>query len=150
MELCYRKLTEKELPLFIEMRITQLVEEGAEATFDLRPNLLDYYSRHMADGSFVGFLCLDGEKIVGTGGLSIVEKPPYFGCPSGKIGLISSMFAAPDYRRKGIGSHILSLIAEEAKTKGAAVLQITASDMGVLLYTAFGFEKSDKFLQYRL
>ena len=42
----------------------------------------------MADDTFVSWLAADGEKIIGTIGMSIVEKPPYFGCPSGKIGLI--------------------------------------------------------------
>jgi hypothetical protein len=42
----YRKLTEKELDIFIEMRINQLREEGATEDFDLRPALKDYYNRH--------------------------------------------------------------------------------------------------------
>lgn len=46
----YRKLSEKELDVFIEMRINQLREEGAKADIDLKPALLDYYMRHMKDG----------------------------------------------------------------------------------------------------
>jgi hypothetical protein len=42
--------------------------------------LKDYYLRHMADGSFVSWLALDGERIIGTSGMSFVEKPPYFEC----------------------------------------------------------------------
>ena len=40
-------------------------------------------------------LYLDGNNIIGTSGMSFVEKPPYFGCPNGKIGLLSSMFTEP-------------------------------------------------------
>ena len=29
----------------------------------------------------------DGEKIVGTSGMSFAEKPPYFTCPSGRLGI---------------------------------------------------------------
>ena len=79
MELTYKRLTEKELPTFIEMRINQLREEGATEDIDLRPALKDYYDRHMADGTFVSWLAMDGNKIVGTSGMSFVEKPPYFG-----------------------------------------------------------------------
>lgn len=81
------------------MRITQLREEGATEDFDLVPALRDYYSRHMAHGTFVSWLALDGDKIIATSGMSFVEKPPYFACPSGKLGLLSSMFTNPDYRR---------------------------------------------------
>ena len=90
----YRKLTVKDLSTFIEMRVNQLLEEGAKADMDLKPALLDYYNRHLADGTFVSWLAVDGDKIVGTSGISFVEKPPYFGCPSGKMGLLSSMFTS--------------------------------------------------------
>lgn len=89
MSVSYRKITTADLDTFIEMRINQLREEGANEDIDLRPALKDYYTRHMADGTFISWLALDNEKIIGTSGMSIVEKPPYFGCPSGKIGLLS-------------------------------------------------------------
>ena len=79
------------------MRINQLREEGATEDIDLVPNLKDYYKRHMADGTFVSWLAMDGDKIIGTSGMSFVEKPPYFGCPSGRIGL----FAMPTDSQAG-------------------------------------------------
>ena len=150
MEIEYRKLSEKELDVFIEMRINQLREEGAKEDIDLKPALLDYYKRHMKDGTFVSWLALDGNNIIGTSGMSFVEKPPYFGCPSGKIGLLSSVFTNPNYRRNGIAKELLSRIVNEAKQYGCGTIQITASDMGVKLYTDFGFEHNGNFMQYRL
>lgn len=142
--------TEKELDIFIQMRITRLKEEGATENIDLVPGLRDYYDRHMADGTFVSWLALDGEKIIGTSGMSFVEKPPYFGCPSGRIGLLSSMFTDPDYRRMGIAKELLSRVAEEARAYGCGTVQITASDMGVKLYTAYGFTYNGNFMYYKL
>ena len=146
----YQKLTEKELNTFIDIRINQLREEGAKEDIDLRPALRDYYDRHMADGTFVSWLALDDDTIVGTSGMSFVEKPPYFGCPSGKIGLLSSMFTAKEYRRQGIAKELLSRVVNEAKEYGCGAVQITASDMGVHLYTDFGFKKNGNFMQYNL
>ena len=150
MEIEYRKLSEKELDVFIEMRINQLREEGAKEDIDLKPALLDYYKRHMKDGTFVSWLALDGNNIIGTSGMSFVEKPPYFGCPSGKIGLLSSVFTNPNYRRNRIAKELLSRIVNEAKQYGCGTIQITASDMGVKLYTDFGFEHNGNFMQYKL
>ena len=48
-DIIYKKLTEKELDTFIQMRINQLREEGATEDIDLAPVLKDYYIRHMAD-----------------------------------------------------------------------------------------------------
>ena len=145
----YRKLTENDLDTFIEMRIRQLREEGATEEIDLKPALLDYYKRHMSDGTFVSWLAVDGEKIVGTSGMSFVEKPPYFSCPSGKIGLLSSMYTADEYRRQGIAKALLTRVVEEARIYGCGCVQITASDMGVLLYTDFGFVKNGNFMQFK-
>lgn len=149
MEIYYKKLTEKEVDKFIELRIRQLREEGATEDFDLVPALKDYYDRHLADGTFVSWLAMDGEEIVGTSGMSFVEKPPYFGCPSGKIGLLSSMYTSDSYRRKGIAKELLTRVVQEAKEYGCGAVQITASDMGVLLYTDFGFVKNGNFMQYK-
>ena len=150
MNIIYRRLTKDDLDTFIDMRITQLREEGATEDIDLKPALRDYYKHHMADGTFVSWLALDGDKIIGTSGMSFVEKPPYFGCPSGRIGLLSSMFTDPDYRRMGIAKELLSRVINEARDYGCGTVQITASDMGVLLYTDFGFVKNNNFMHYKL
>ena len=150
MDIRYKRLTEKELNTFIHMRINQLREEGAKEEMDLVPALKEYYTRHMADGTFVSWLALDEENIIGTSGMSFVEKPPYFGCPSGKIGLLSSMFTDPEYRRRGIAKELLSRVIDDAREYGCGTIQITASDMGVKLYTDFGFVHNGNFMQYKL
>ncbi len=146
----YRKLTAEDLDPFIRMRIAQLREEGAREELDLVPALKDYYRRHLKDGTFVSWLAVDGEKIVGTSGMSFVEKPPYFSCPNGWIGLLSSMYTDPAYRRRGIARELLGRGVEEARAYGCGSVQITASDMGVLLYSDFGFQKNGNFMQYNL
>jgi GNAT superfamily N-acetyltransferase len=146
----YRRLGQQDLDSFIGLRIRQLREEGATEDVDLRPALLDYYIRHMKDGTFVAWLAVDDDRIVGTSGMSFVEKPPYFGCPSGRMGLLSSMYTDPRYRRRGIATELLRKVVDEAKAYGCGTVQITASDMGVKLYDAFGFAHNGNFMQYRL
>lgn len=144
----YRKLTQNDLNVFIQMRIQQLQEEGTEATYDLSPSLENYYNRHILDNTFVAWLAIVDGKIIGTSAMSFVEKPPYYGCPSGKIGLLSSMFTDNAYRRMGIAKTLLNKVVQEAKDYGCGTIQITASDMGVLLYTDFGFNKNENFMYY--
>ena len=150
MKIEYRRLTEKEITTFIGMRIQQLREEGAKEEIDLVPALREDYMRHMADGTFVSWLAWDGENIIGTSGMSFVEKPPYFGCPSGKMGLLSSMYTNPKYRRMGIARELLSRVVNDAREYGCGTIQITASDMGVKLYADFGFVYNGNFMQYKL
>ena len=146
----YKRLTEKELDIFTEMRIRQLREEGAAEKFDLKPYLKDYCSRHMSDGTFVSWLAFDSEKIIATSGMSFVEKPPYFSCPSGKIGIVSSMYTAPSYRRMGIARELLDRVIKDAVTYGCECIQVSASDMGVKLYSAYGFVRSENYMEYKL
>lgn len=147
-EIIYRKLEKEDLEVFINMRIHQLKEEGAKETIDLKPYLAEYYNKHLSDNTFVSWLALQDVKIIASSGISFVEKPPYYSNPNGKIGLLSSIYTLKEYRRKGIASTLLEKIAEEARRSGCGVIQITASDMGVLLYTNFGFKNNGNFMQY--
>lgn len=146
----YKRLTEEYVDTFIKMRIRQLREEGATEDIDIVSALKDYCKRHMADETFVSWIAMDGDEIVGTSGMSIVERPPYFSCPSGKMGILSSMFTDPGHRRMGIARELLSRVVGEARVRGCGLVQITASDMGVLLYTDFGFVKNGNYMQYKL
>ena len=148
--LTYRRMTASDIEAYIDLRVRQLREEGATEDIDLRPALRDYYARHLSDGTFVAWLAVDGGRVVATSGMSFVEKPPYFACPSGKIGLLSGMFTEPEYRRRGIARALLSRVVDEARRFGCGAVQITASDVGVLLYTDFGFKKNGNFMQYNL
>ena len=156
MEIVYKKLTEAELETFIAIRICQLTEEYENAgkeipkNVDLKPALFDYYHKHMADGTFVSWIAMDGDTIVGTSGMSFVEKPPYFTCLSGKLGLLSSMYTDPKYRRNGIAKELLDRVIDEARNFGCGSVHITASDMGVKLYSAYGFKHNENFMMYNL
>lgn len=149
-KISYRKLKRDDVGFFIKMRIHQLKEEGAEDIIDLEPYLAEYYAKHLTDGTFVSWLAIQDGKIIATSGVSFVEKPPYYSNPTGKIGLLSSMYTLKEYRRKGIAGILLEKVVEEARSSGCGMIQITASDMGVLLYSNFGFQKNDNFMQYVL
>ena len=154
MEIVYKKLTENELGTIIQMRIDQLTEEYASdgrtvpKDVDLEAALTEFYKRNLAAGTYVSWLAFDGEKIVGTSGMSFAEKPPYFTCPTGRLGILSSMYTDPDYRRKGIATALLDRVVKEAKDYGCGTIYITASDAGVKLYEAYGFKHNGNFMQY--
>ncbi len=154
MEIVYKKLTEKELSTIIKMRIDQLTEEYTSEgrtvpeDVDLESALMDFYTRNMAAGTYVSWLAFDGDKIVGTSGMSFAEKPPYFSCPSGRVGILSSMYTDPNYRRMGIAITLLDKVVKEAEAYGCGTIYITASNMGVKLYEAYGFKHNGNFMQY--
>ena len=139
-----------DVPDLVEMRIVQLLEEGAQESVDLRPALSDHYLRHLADDTFVSWVAFAGGRMVATSGISIVEKPPYFGCPTGRIGLVSGMYTLPAWRRQGIARDLLCRVVGEARSRGCGAVQITASNAGVPLYQSVGFVHNANFLQLSL
>ncbi len=154
MDIVFKKLTEEYLDRIIEMRISQMTEEYTSVgkkvpeDVDLKKALRDFYVKNLAAGTYVSWLAFDGDRIVGTSGMSFAEKPPYFSCPSGKLGILSSMYTDPDYRRMGIATRLLDRVVNEAREYGCGTIYITASDMGVKLYTAYGFVHNGNFMQY--
>ena len=154
MSIIYRKLTENDLEKIIELRISQLTEEYVSSDrtvpedVDLEASLMEFYTKNMAAGTYVSWIALDEDKIVGTSGMSFAEKPPYCTCPTGRLGILSSMYTDPKYRRMGIASQLLDRVVQEAKDYGCGTIYITASDMGVKLYEAYGFKHNGNFMQY--
>lgn len=53
-------------------------------------------------------------------------------------------------RRQEIAKELLDRVVNEAREYGCGTVQITASDMGVKLYTAYGFVHNNNFMQYKL
>lgn len=52
--------------------------------------------------------------------------------------------------RKGIAKELLARVVNNARDYGCGTIQITASDMGVKMYTDFGFVHNGNFMQYKL
>jgi GNAT superfamily N-acetyltransferase len=149
-KLIYRKANTGDVPSLITLRMDQLLEEGATPDTDLAPALFAYYEAHLLDGTFISWIAEDGGDIVATSGMSFLHKPPYYGNPTGKIGLLSNMYTKKEYRRKGIAKRLLEYAIEEARAHGCTAVHVTASDVGILLYEDFGFQRHSNFLQYRL
>ena len=138
------------IDVLVDMRIRQLREEGAKEEYDLSPALRDYYDRHFGDHSFRAWVAIHEGEIVGVCGMSIVEKPPYFSCQTGRIGLLSSVYTVPGFRRRGVAKRLVNTAIRFAKMAKCGVIQLTASNDGVKLYTALGFTDNGNFMQMKL
>lgn len=149
-EITYRPMRQEDILQIAHLRICQLRDEGAKETLDLLPSLTAFYAERLADGSFLSWLALCGDEIIATSGLTLTHKPPYFSNPSGSIGLLSNMYTSPGFRRRGIARTLLSHIISEAQARGCGVVQVTASNMGMLLYADCGFTSNQNFMQLAL
>jgi len=131
----------------VQLRIQQLRDEGAKEDIDLAPAIRDFYKRSFENGTFRLWIAVHDRKIIGTAGITFAEKPPWFACPSGKIGLLSSVYVAPEFRRRGIAKRLVGFVLRHAKRSGCGAVHITASAEGVKLYSAMGFTHNERFMQ---
>jgi GNAT superfamily N-acetyltransferase len=99
----------------------------------------DYYKQSLADGTHTAYLVYDGDDIIAAGGVSYYRVMPTCDIPTGRKAYIMNMYTDPRYRRQGIAYKTLSLLIEDAKSKGVTFISLEATDMGRPLYEKFGF-----------
>lgn len=146
----YRRMEITDIPAVVKLRILQLKEEGAQEDFDITNSLAVYYLNHINDKTFVGWVAVNHDIIIGTSGMSFCHKPPYYANPSGKIGILSCMYTIEEFRRKGVGKNLLEKVVDEAREYGCGTVYITASKQGALLYQNAGFHRNENFFQLNL
>ena len=62
----------------------------------------EYYKKALSDGSHTAYLVFDGQRLIGTGGMSYYSVMPTCDVPSGKKAYVMNMYTDPEYRRQGI------------------------------------------------
>lgn len=99
----------------------------------------DYYKQSLVDDSHTAYLVYDGDDIIAAGGVSYYRVMPTCDVPTGRKAYIMNMYTDPRYRRQGIAYKTLSLLIEDAKSKGVDFISLEATDMGRPLYEKYGF-----------
>lgn len=143
MDIDYRRATLDMLELLVATRIEVLraanrLDESADMS-EVEARSRSYYRTALADGSHVGLLAFDGGRFVGAGGVSYYRVMPTYHNPSGEKAYVMNMYVRPEYRRRGIATHILALLTEDAKRRGVRQIALEATDAGRPLYEKFGF-----------
>jgi len=143
MEFTYRKASPEDLDILTETRITVLrAANGLDDSVDMsevEEQSRQYYRQALADGSHAACLVFDGDSFIGAGGISFFRVMPTVHNPTGWKAYIMNMYTAPEYRRKGIAFHTLSLLVAEARRRGIHAISLEATDAGRPLYEKFGF-----------
>jgi len=143
MTLVYKKADVSDLEQLTKTRVMVLRAANKlsdEADLSLvEKESYSYYQKCFDDNSHVAYLVFDGEKLVGTGGISFYKVMPTYHNPSGQKAYIMNMFTAPEYRRQGIAYETLRLLVLEAADRGISHISLEATELGRPLYEKFGF-----------
>ncbi|MHA2010301.1 MAG: GNAT family N-acetyltransferase [Promethearchaeota archaeon] len=96
---------------------------------------------HLIDSNVARFLIAEeNEEIIGIGGLFLFQN----------VGSIGYMGVIPNYRSRGIGTHIFKKLVKIGVNSGCKTISLYASKLGESIYKKFGFQGSYYAAGYRL
>ncbi|MCL2774373.1 MAG: GNAT family N-acetyltransferase [Oscillospiraceae bacterium] len=151
----YKKADFDDITVLAELRVAMLCEtkENGVISDRLKTEIFDstkqYIENGFKDGSFIAWSAIDSHsKILATSGLTLYAIPPNGWCPNGKTAYIGNLYTLPEFRKKGIGTHLFGLNMEEAKKNDCQRILLDATDAGKPIYEKYGFEKSDTTMAY--
>ena len=142
----YRIATPNDISTLVEIRKRQLIDEGIEPTIDIDKELFDFFHAKINDGSLVEWLVEDGAQIIATAAIVFYQFPPTYTNKTGWKGYITNMYTADSYRKRGIATHLLEKLVEEAKSRNVKKIWLGASTLGRPVYEKFGFKGTGEWL----
>lgn len=143
MNLKYKKATIEDLDILTKTRI-EVLRAANKLSNDINMDEVKmmtykYYKKALCDGTHIAYLIFDGNKFVGSGGVSFFQVMPTYHNPSGYKAYIMNMYTNINYRRKGIAYKTLDMLIKDIKNKGITSISLEATEMGRPLYEKYGF-----------
>lgn len=146
----FRKANIKDIPVLIDVRKKQLIDEGIEPNIDIDEELTKYFNEKLADNSLVELLMEENEQIIATAAIAFIDFPPTYTNKTGRKGYINNMYTDPNYRGKGIATRMLDRLVNEAKERNVNKICLIASKLGKPVYKKYGFQDSNECLELNL
>jgi len=146
----FRKANVHDVDELVVLRKRQLLDEGGIEGQSIDGELREYFSKNIANGSFIAWLAVENNAIIATSGLCFYELPPNFSNPSGKVAYITNMYTKNEFRRKGIASKLLEKTINEARLFNRKLFRLHASSDGRNMYLKYGFVDSEGYMHLRI
>lgn len=137
LNLTEQKATLAELELLVAVRCRVL--RAANQLPEVESQTRTYYQKAFAENTHTAYLLWDGETLAGTGAVSYFQVMPTVHNPTGWKAYLINLYTAPQYRRQGIATRILTRLVEDAHRRGVTAISLEATAMGRPLYEKFGF-----------
>ncbi|MDF3831397.1 GNAT family N-acetyltransferase [Cupriavidus basilensis] len=94
----------------------------------------------LRDGSYFGFVLMDGGEAVAGIGLMAIDWPPHPSHPTqDKRGYVLNVYVEQAYRKQGLGRRLMQLAEDEFAERKLQFAILHATEMGRPLYVALGW-----------
>jgi ribosomal protein S18 acetylase RimI-like enzyme len=137
-----RLATAADAELIAGQRRQMFVDAGQAEDAVLQPmmeNFVAWVRPRLMDGSYVGWLVLERERVVAGAGMWVMDFPPHWMDAEPVRAYLLNFYVAPEFRGRGIARSMLEMAVEDARRRGIKVVSLHASPFGRPLYESRGF-----------
>ncbi len=145
-----RKADLKDTKLLSEVRKLQLIDEGIDPSCNIDEELAAFFKKWLQSEDFIQLIAEENGKLLSTAAVVYYDLPPSFTNKIGVRGYVTNVYTAPEHRRKGLSKKLLTLLIEDAKSRGIKKLWLGASQLGRPLYEKLGFIKQESYMELTL
>ena len=143
-----RSATPEDLPVVLHHRRGMFVDMGyrEEAQLDAMEGAsAPFFEQGLRDGTYVGFLAVDGEeRVVAGGGVVLLAYQPHPLDPRPRRPFVVNMYTEPEHRRKGLARRLMDAMIAWTRKEGYGTLFLHASEAGRPLYLDLGFTPTNE------
>ncbi|MBQ8568339.1 MAG: GNAT family N-acetyltransferase [Oscillospiraceae bacterium] len=138
----YRKAQPSDMETIIMLRMGYLNETHPdmekEMSDKINSQLYGYFQEHL-NRDIVVYLAESDGKPAGCVFFVLVNKPasPLF--ITGKTGTLMNVFTLPEYRRMGIGEHLVQMAIDDGSKWDLSYIELRSTKCGYPLYKKTGF-----------
>jgi GNAT superfamily N-acetyltransferase len=146
-----RRATRVDLPVIVDLRLAfdrELL--GGDLPPDRvgphRSQVADYLATHVDGATYRLFVAEEGGRIVGMGGLVVVDRPPHPRSRRSAEGFIVNVYTLPRWRGRGVGRAIMDALVGEGRQLRLRRVWLRTSEEGRPLYESMGFRDPGNYL----
>jgi GNAT superfamily N-acetyltransferase len=144
-----RLATVADAALIAEQRCRMFVDAGQAEGVPLerlKANFDAWVQPRLQDGSYVGWLVQEGERVVAGAGMWLMEWPPHWMDAMPLRAYLLNFYVEAEFRGHGLAYALLKTTVEDARRRGIKVVSLHASKFGKPLYERNGFELSSEMI----
>jgi GNAT superfamily N-acetyltransferase len=145
----YREAQLSELPAAVELRARMMEElstsgRSPDAAYPgWRDRFMEFFRARMASGSAALFFADCEDRTIGMAAVyKLVNHRSEILLVQGAY--ITSVYVAPEWRRRGFGARLVRMAIAWAKANDCAVVRLRTSEQGRSVYAGVGFTPSDE------
>ncbi len=139
----YRIATKEDIGLLMTSRLEMLrVVNDMDQDEDFSEELIACSRDYFLNGDQTTVLALENGGVIGCASISYIVIMPTFSHPTGKRAHLMNVYTRKEYQGRGIAFQMVSMLIEEAWSRGVTEISLDSTKAGHRLYEKLGFEDS--------